>query len=452
MNRSLLLTMLVFAYLTAPVSATPRPDDFAFGRELILAEGEAIYEFDLPEEAYRTMGAQGESLAVFNADGELVPFRVFPPVAEAEALPPREILPFFPIPAAEQGDESLSVVVQRGDNGEILSLRQNLAVQAAASIYLLDLSTLRRPVAMLELGWADEPAGVVGKVRVEESEDLKQWRVLAEGLPVAKLQFGTHHLERQSVELRGQSRPYLRLTFQGVPATFRLEEVRAVAHLSPIDPARQRLALTCRKLEPNEFAFSLPGAFPVDRIRVKPPQPNTVALVTFYSRAAQSDPWSRRATALIYDLSVGGTSLTHPEVRIGALNHRYWLMRVDAEGGGMGEGLPDVEIGWIAHRLRFVARGAAPFILAYGSARPELARLQADGALLRLGSAEKELPLGRADLGPEIVLGGAQAMIAGDSPRDWKSAFLWSALVTGVSLLGWMALALYRRMGHDPPE
>ena len=441
-----LLLVSAAILLARPVCAAPGPEDFAFGKELTLLGSEAIYELDLPEEVYRRISdGSMEGIAVFNGDGELVPFRLFPAEARVESSPEREVLPFFPLPALPVDEtEFFSVLLQRGDIEEILALRRDIPSGSPPPAYLVDLTKLGRAVRMLDLSWSAGPDGVAGKVRIEQSEDLKHWRTLTEGEPVATLRFGEHLLERRTVEVNLRERGYLRLTFQGVAAPFRLEQVRAVFHPQRVDSPRQRLAIPCRKLGAYEFLCTLPGAFPVDRIQVRPPQPNTVAHVTFFSRSAQEDPWSPRREALIYSLTLDGTTATSPEVVVEGRGDRHWLLRIDEAGGGMGEGIPEVEIGWRAHRLRFVARGTPPFLLAYGRGQRELQPLQADGTLLRLSG--EQFRLGRVRLGEETVLGGDGALRRKDPPPDWKTILLWASLVGSVCFLGWMACTLYRRM------
>ncbi|MFA7537177.1 MAG: DUF3999 domain-containing protein [Desulfuromonadales bacterium] len=448
MIRALCFT-IVAGLLASAAAASPQPEDFAYGMRLAVSGNEAVHEFDLPEGVYRRLVHSGMAdIAIFNAGGELVPFRIYPPPimeAPAQTAP----LPFFPLPAAAGKDDSLSVVVQRGPAGEILSLRQSRAEKGGEPAFLVDLTAVDRPVRALELEWNGSAAAVVGKVRVEGSDDLHRWQMAGEDT-VATLQYGAHLLERRRIDLRAQRR-YLRLTFQGVPETFRLQGVRAVFIPPRVEAERQWLSVPCRKLKENEYAFSLPGNFPVDRLRVRPPQLNTLVQAEVLSRLDEDSPWSRRTTALIYHLTVSGTLLRSPEVAVGATGHRFWLLRVEAAGGGMGEGKPEVEAGWMPHRVRFVARGSGPFLLAYGSGCRALDRLQADAALLQL-SAERVARPGQATVGEEIVLGGETALRRSVSPQDWKSSLLWAALVASVLFLAGMAYALYRRIGRQEEQ
>src|SRR5258706_15185347 len=59
--------------------------------------------------------------------------------------------------------------------------------------------------------------------------------------------------------------------------------------------------------------------------------------------------------------------ITSPELQTGFTTDRYWLLRVDQRGGGIGAGGPKLEAGGVPHSLVFAARGAPPVQLAYGN-------------------------------------------------------------------------------------
>ena len=50
-----------------------------------------------------------------------------------------------------------------------------------------------------------------------------------------------------------------------------------------------------------------------------------------------------------------------PEIALTNVGERYWLLRVDPKGRGVGEGVPILQIGWPPQKLVFAARGGGPF-------------------------------------------------------------------------------------------
>jgi hypothetical protein len=119
--------------------------------------------------------------------------------------------------------------------------------------------------------------------------------------------------------------------------------------------------------------------------------------------------------------------------------------------------------GWVPHRLVFVARGGAPFTLAYGN-RDALPANYAMDTLVR-GYRQKPGSSGLEDVkmtqvasvpptrlkSPDLQLPAALggAVIAADSV-EIKKIILWSGLVAAVLLLAWMAWRLLSQMEAAP--
>ncbi len=135
---------------------------------------------------------------------------------------------------------------------------------------------------------------------------------------------------------------------------------------------------------------------------------------------------------------------------------RYWLVKIDQRGGGIGGGPLGLSAGWVPHRLVFASRGTGPFQLAYGS-RDAKATAFPIATLVPDYKGEEELELRPAETGVAssgVAIGVARAadpqQLGGEAARrervDWKRWTLWGSLVLGVVVLGWMALRLARQI------
>jgi hypothetical protein len=121
--------------------------------------------------------------------------------------------------------------------------------------------------------------------------------------------------------------------------------------------------------------------------------------------------------------------------------------------------------GWVPHRLVFVARGRAPFTLAYGNRdavpsshsmdtlirgyRQNAASSGLESVKMTQVASVPPTRLKSRDLQLPSALGGA--VIALDSVAI-KKIILWSGLVVAVLLLGWMAWRLIRQMEAAPRD
>jgi hypothetical protein len=122
---------------------------------------------------------------------------------------------------------------------------------------------------------------------------------------------------------------------------------------------------------------------------------------------------------------------------------RTLRLTVQGDAAALGRRIPDLEVGWVAHELRFVARGRAPFVLGYGSARAERNEAQLEQLVPGFGTA---VPVATATIGEARTLGGPEKLVRTWFDIDWLTAGLWAVLIAGVVLLGWMAVRLFRDM------
>lgn len=462
--RRMALWLIPLALISVAAAATENLPDFAWSLAIEADGSTDSYQFDLPAAVYRGITRRDAGdLRVFNAAGEVVP-HAFQHQTSAEApMPqPRALTPFALKGVASKGLDGLRVRVERSGGKTVFHLDEGGGGNTPAPVlgYLVDATAVEQPIRALELA-VDAPVDYAGKLRVEASMDLARWDTVVAGAPLLSLQHAGAKLEQRRVEFAPRKTKYLRISWIGLPLEARLSNVLAETSVSPVAVARHwdSVAGVAVSDKPGEYAFDLMGNFPVDRLRLGLPQLNTLAQVEILSRNRASDPWRYVSRAVVYRLRRQGAEILSPEIGIATNPDRYWLLRVDQKGGGLGAGEPQVSAGWVPHRLVFVARGAAPFTLAYGNreAAPSNHALEtlvrgydpkpgASGleqvkmtqvaavAPTRIKSPELQLP---------AALGGT--VISRDAV-EIKKVLLWSALVAAVLLLVWMAWRLLGQM------
>jgi hypothetical protein len=198
--------------------------------------------------------------------------------------------------------------------------------------------------------------------------------------------------------------------------------------------------------KPGEYLYDLGGQFPVERVRFALPQQNTIARVEVLSRADPARDWQLVTNGVIYRLVQQGHPVSSPDLAVATNTNRYWLVRVDQKGGGLGSGLPRLGAGWVPQKLVFAARGRAPFQIAYGSSKVQPAAYPIE-TLVPGWRRDQPQKLAHADSLPERLLGGATAL---HRSMNYRIFGLWGALVLGVLLLGWMAWRLSTQMQGPP--
>jgi hypothetical protein len=453
--RRLIALLAVLPWLAA---AQERPSQHPYLAPILAEGAESHYRFTLPAAAYRGVARRDVGdLRVFNAAGEPVPYAFARPDAETPAAAEVHTAKLFPLYGDKaKGLEATAVRVQRTSRGTVVNVSVSGAPPASHRLlgYLIDAAEFKAPKEALLLQW-ETREGFSGAVRVDGSDDFKQWSALVADAPVLFLEHRGARLERNRVELGGARAKYLRASFSGVPDDFALKDVRIELRADRVEPARERLSLIGEEVKGRrgEYLFDTGGRFPVDRLRLALPQPNTVAQVQFLTRERAEDPWRAASSATVYRMRRNGADVENPDIRVAVNPNRYWMLRADLIGGGLGAGEVRMEIGWLPHEVLFAARGAAPFTLAYGSKAAKPGAIALNTVLP--GYREGDLSATKLAVVGEISGAGEPRPVLRDPLQFLRNAAesgeakkwaLWAALVVGVLLLAWMAFRLMREL------
>jgi len=450
-----------------------KPQDFAYAVPLQFEGQDALYQATLPLSVYQnTVRSDLGDLRVFNAQGEVVPHMLRQPERSSTSQPVLGRLAYFPLQgAADAGLDQLSVSIKRNIAGTLIDISSNAktvdigrnaktddigsTAKAAASSrlagYLLDASALKQSVQALELEWTSGRENFVGKLHIESSDDLQHWRTVVRDAPLASLQFGGHSLLQKRVEFPALRAKYFRLSWPQAQQPLQLTGISAELAGTRIDTPLSWLTVRGSMVadKAGEYQFDLGAHLPVQRIRIALPQMNTLVQAALLSRARAEDNWRPVSSTLLYKLQHSGQDLNNPDIAVSG-THRYWLLRVEQNSGGLGNGVPDLQAGWQPHQLQFVTRGSAPFQLAYGSSEIKPAEFQMQNVLPGAGQNQAELKIQLAQTGAQIALAGPARLNPAPLPLPWKKWILWAVLGAAVLLLGWMAYRLVKQMeSHD---
>ncbi len=458
MKPKYLLACVLMLFLCASASGAekpPAPDDFAYAIPVDVGSDGAIYEITLPVDFYRgvTRPDLGDA-AMFNSHGEITPFALRNPAAEAAAPSPTASLPIFPLQAEpNRKADALSLQIRRDSAGAIIAVNPDETTaepERKIEAYLLDASALKQPIQALELEWDPAPDGFVGKVSIDVSDDLDHWSTLVKNATIASLHYGDHSLVQRRIALRNAHSRYLRIQW---PQT--REEVRltaATARLMEEAPEQPRQWTTVgaapKEDRPGEYYFDALGHMPFDRLQVRLPRKNMLVSIAIHSRPNEKTEWRLRSSETVYNLRIGGEDFASPDIVLAASTpDRFWMLKVERNSWGMGESAPELLLGWIPQQIIFVAQGEGPFRLAYGSGRAGAASLQNRDLLNRFAVRHKDrLVIEPARAGSPMILGGESKLRPPPPPIPWKQWVLWLTLLAGVLLLAWMAARLHKQM------
>ena len=446
------IALLMLAHSVA-AGAAERAEDYAYGIPIHADVQAALQEIEIPAAVYRgvTRSDLGD-LRVFNGQGDVVPHGLRPRAAAGVENVANVGLPVFPFyaQAGVKGDDA-NVRVEKRRDGTIISIqsgiKSNVPDQRLQG-YLIDASALKQPIKALRLDWRSNAEGFVGKVRISGSDDLTAWTMLVDPAALVRLTFGGQQLNQNRIELPRAKYKYLRVSWPDQQAP--LEALSVVAEPAGTQAAVRRVWQPVNgstlPAKANEYVYDLGGVFPFDRVRVELPQINTLAQLQILARRKASDEWRLKTSSMVYRLRRGDADAISPEIIVGSDGERYLLLRADSRGGGVGAAVPVVQIGWLAQKLVFAARGSRPFQLAYGNSSAKAAAYPIE-SLIPGYKTDAEFEVKPAALGEPVTLAGSARM---RTPMDYKKWSVWIVLVLGVAALGWMAYRLSRQVSQAP--
>ncbi len=413
----------------APLPSPLTPAVFSHQQALLLSETSPFYRLDVPVTVYQfSQRADLGDLRVFNAAGELVPYALETSAAPQQNQLSQTAVRFFPY-GSKSSNEQRDVSIQIRSDGQLSAQSHTVSKQQELS-YLVDASQIKGQLESLILSWQE--ANYQGQIRLSASDDLQQWQALG-STEIIRLDYQGQTLSQPKVELGGIRAKYLRITSDS-PLT--LKEVRLQSSIAQSAP-RAWLAPVTAQLSQGEYLFDLGVHAPIDRLELALPQLNTVVQASLASRATPTEPWQNEQSGVLYRLQ-GKTAEAHsPALSILPNNHRYWRLTVNQNSGGLGQGLPQLKAGWTPQQIAFVARGQAPFTLAFGHVGVGSAAIHS--ADLIIGNA-----VASAAAGALQNKTTASAAAIASTPSSARSYGLWAALVLAVGVLGGMAWKLIR--------
>lgn len=447
-------TLLVTA---VAIAASPRPTDYAQGIRVDAYSGRPLAEVVLPDPVYRTVTrADLGDVRVFNADGVAVPHALCATATTSEPIVTRESLPVFDLqaPAVAGSDTTRIEVATAGGTQVRIAEGQSTAGAAAGTqtwAHVIDARGSGDDLRSIEFDWQSPDGASQANVRVEASTDLDQWRTVVNASTLLRVNQGGgqsgQQLQRNVIRLLAQPYDYLRVVrTDGGPALQIAqvigERVTQPAATEPVWFSATALAST----DAREMLFDAERIAPIGYARLVLAQTNSSVHVQIQSRVDLQAPWRSRWSGEVYSIVNGSEHRVSPPAAIDSDHDRYWRV-LYAQASDALNPPPTLELGYRPAKLRFLAQGASPFTLAFGSRRADPAPSQQCGSLLSDVSASdlREL-VGEASPGRQEALAGDAAFKPLPQKTPVRQWVLWGVLIVGVGLLVTMALSLLKRL------
>jgi hypothetical protein len=306
------------------------------------------------------------------------------------------------------------------------------------------------------------------------------------GVAVLQLNHQGQALRQDQIDLGGARARYLRLRWQqpDQAPVLQAAEVESFEQAVPPAPAMQwSESWAPQQCDAGACTWQLPAGLPVDAVRLRLAETNTVAQVRILGESKAPMPGSAPVTyhphhplhglrhrdrapaptredgmqrTLLADTVVwrlapnGQTENETPALMLDGSSPAR--LRIEAQHAirEWGSAPPRIAIGTRSRTLSFLMRGPGPITLSWGGTEPEgaavpLSTLMPAGSLGAPGEARVDLPATAQPAAYAVVVASAAAAAASPQPTDHKP-WLWAALVAGLLLLGAMAASLLKQI------
>ncbi|MDF3054342.1 MAG: hypothetical protein K0Q74_249 [Gammaproteobacteria bacterium] len=450
----LTLSMLCITTLHAQTSSSKKlaPNDFAYGLPLTVETGFTLYKVILPITVYQHLTqADFGDMRVFDSAGNVLP-SVLRTIAPQKKASQQVTLPLFPIYGKVGDDASnMSLRVQRNQQGAIVEIGSDKITKNERRIvgYLLDARQIKQPLHNITLHTDAQMPTSIQRVNVAYSDDLNHFTTVVSGAAIVNLSHDNYSVEKRDIVLDDRRANYWLLTWpDDADQQLNLASVTATRTSEFISPNRLALKLNAISSQPEkgEYIFKLEGHMPADGARIILPGKNQIVEAKLFSRASPDDKWRYQSEGLAYDLQTEGKQKVSSELRFVVTADQYWrLLTKDRQGEN--DVAPILELRGSSQELVFVANDKPPYLLAYGNGAIKTANFNIDELITKLTRADGVAPIIQvASVGEQTILGGEHRLA---SPMPWQKWLLWAVLIIGAALLIWMAVRLFRQVGHS---
>lgn len=432
--------------------------DFAFGKNIQLnGEQRSVYSLDLDEEVLNTLKSENLfDMRVFNSQGEVVPHRVYVGQDKATTminLAPAEIA-FFPL-YSEKTEEELKRRIKIQDNGTLIEINQeNRSSQKRVQAYLIDFSHMvEKPEAIEILVEQKEKGSFSKRLRLNWSDDLISFPSYGSFLgTLTRLEHQGNIILKNKIKLDAGMRfkkNYLKIYWG--------EDNLSIVAIKGIMPKKwktdyvQQSQIKVATYLPSpargtKFTYDLGTRYSIREFRFKAKQLNQFGEFSLET-SQDNQRWESQGHTKIYALKTdaGGYLNQDPFELSFPITARYVRLSLKSSVEGFGQQAPEVTALIEKLKLKFLARGSAPFVLGYGSNK-----VKSEVGHFKFNTPPYDKDIGTASWGTGLTLGG-EAMLSFQAPdhSTQKRMILWAVLILGVVLLSYMSFRLVGEMRSD---
>ena len=456
------LTLALAAGAPAAASVEDQPRHYGATAPVTVSGTEGLQRVELPLAVLQaSRSPELADLRLFDAAGKALPLAwagVPPmvPATERSVALPRFAWPAAPTERHRDGGSSIQInaagAVVRIQGARVAAEPKGLP----PTRWLLDASAAPRKDGerwhRVVLDWPRRDDGLATTVRVEASDDARQWRAVTQTALLELAGASDAPAQKYIAWPSSGGQPnYVRLNFD-VPM-----QLTGSALVSSAEPAEAALASQSVAFvagsQASTWALDLQGRVPLSRLQVHLPTPNIVVALRLEQRQDETQAWQAVASYVAWRLVRDGAESVAPPLTFHAAPARHWRLVADARTPLPALASIDATVSWRAPMLVFAAREGQGLRLAVGREKTVSSALPLATLMPGYRHADEfKLPLARVGplLAQSVATPGLPERLREASHEDKRRWLLWGVLALAVVGLGVLALRLARDVNRPP--
>ena len=440
MKRKLRLVSVFFCLLildaaSGQLYAAPANDrpatlkDFA-GRLTVAATPGELMFLELPLNVYQHVErADLGDIRMFDSAGMPIPFTLQKPEQITMRPEPRDV-PFFVWQSTDANRPPSRTDIQIDAAQAVVKVQNHMAGPGKpVDTFLLDLSEMPFAASQLKLEFVDRSGQFNSTVRLQHSNDLDHW--LTDNTRQTVARYGG--TDKTTIDLPATGAKYLLLALdENAPP---LKSVQAVFSNIRVPGQIKTSVFEGGKSEDGLSINYATGAFlPMVALDFVLPQADSMP-IKLYSRFDESRNWSYVDDYNLYRFNPDANNTVRRNQPLAISSHLpYGLITSELPFANP----PQMIVHWQPYQLIFLARGAGPWVLAYGNQdyAPVFDRY--------LRETAGQQPLAAQITGEETYQPRAVSKV--EPPANYQQWLLWGVLMLAVIILSVLAFYMARSM------
>ena len=433
----------------------PTMQEFYATSDIEVIEDKPLQQSLVPYHVYQMVKSSNlNDVRIFNASNGLVPHRVTK--QKQDSLTNVLNLPFSKLTKNSDGLESL--IEKYNASGVDISLNLR-AMDAATSnsevdVYIGEIVKFEGKGKELRLDWElSEEVSAFFTVDIDLTNDFKNWDKLVSSASLAQLKTNESIVKHNRIMLNHFGKKFYRISIHGERRPD-IKKVELVVSHQKDRPYNETGELLSKHDEKNKqiLYFAEPSRIIKKQLQVSLSENNVMAECSVYSRDTDDNDWSLRGSGTVYKITNNGKVLQNEVIQLRESSDREWKLVVTNSGSGFEQQPPTMKFLWQPHELTFVARGGAPFKLAYGSA-DYAGQSVSQNSFFNTAQKDEAKLIGFSSVSNKVdVLGGDEVLDEDFIKVTPKKMMLWAILVIGSLLLLFMAISMLKSTAHDQKE